>query len=103
MRMALDGNLYAFSVSGDATAEVEVIAGEVAWSTQTSGPFVAEGTLGKGERAEFTKSTIVQAARRAEFELTYPQSEPEPLEREPAPSGPVEARSENLSDDEPTP
>jgi hypothetical protein len=103
MRMTLDRNLYAFSVASDTTAEVEVIAGDLAWSTQTSGPFVAEGRLSRGERAEFTRPAIVQAAGRAEFELTYPQNEPPTLEREPAPSDPVEAGSENLSGDEPTP
>jgi hypothetical protein len=75
LKIALDHNMYAFSVSPGASAVVHVLDGDVAWSTQMGGVFEAEGTLHKGDREEFTVPTIVQASGVAEFDLEYPQPE----------------------------
>lgn len=103
MRLTLERNLYAFAVGSGATAELDVVSGDLAWSTQTSGPFLAEGTLRAGEHAEFDRSAIVQAAGRAEFDLNYPRPEPEGFQGEPDTALPAEVDSQNQSDDEATP
>lgn len=85
MSVTLDRNLFAFTVQPNVPATLELLAGELAWSHQQAGPFVAEGTLRQGQRREFARSAVVQAAGHAEFDLTY--AHPAPLE---PPAGPPE-------------
>jgi cytochrome c peroxidase len=95
-QIELDRQLFAFSVAPDLPATVEVLdGGPLQWSSQTDGPFQAEGELAAGVSQEFTVATLVQSpAGKTTFELTYPSPEPPeaaelPVDAEPPkPDGP---------------
>jgi hypothetical protein len=70
--IALDNEMYAFSVTDGDVVDLTVLEGSVGWSMQTGGPFQAEGTLSAGDTREFDAPAILAAAAATKIELVYP-------------------------------
>ena len=78
--LTIANEFTALSATPEVPADVEVLEGEVEYSSQKVGPFRAEGTLAQGRQARF-ETSIVLLAESAKVKVTYPESEEHLRER----------------------
>lgn len=70
---AIENEFLAFSANKAGPAVVEVLEGEVEYSTQRYGPFQAEGKIRQGMRRTFDKAGVLLG--KATVDVMYPESE----------------------------